>query len=177
MKVNVSSLTQNNFSNHESSESSDDDNLGSSSSDSNDNPVYSTPNSNNPSVSQSIWKVLSPKTRRKTKLSLSMNSEPGLNNQLRKELGINISTEVHSNEVPKSNLNLLIDTFFLQEHITKLCPDKKRTITDPNTGDIVQLQFRMGSLRLLHEQFFLGGIQNFDLGEMITPAPHPNGEP
>ena len=47
------------------------------------------------------------------------------------------------------------DTFFLQEHITKLCPDKKRTITDPNTGDIVQLQFRMGSLRSLHEQFLM----------------------
>ena len=124
----VSALTRKNFSQNidESSESSDDNcNDGSSSDNEEENPVNSTPCRNN-SVLKSIWDVLSPKTRRKTKLSLSMNSDPGLNIRLRKELGINLSTEVHRNEVLQSNLNLLIDTFFLQEHITKLCPDKKR---------------------------------------------------
>ena len=103
LKVKVSDLTRKNFSQNiaEPSESvSDGSSEGSSSDSDEENPVSSTKCRNN-SLSKSIWHVLSPKTKRKTKLSLSMNSDPGLNIQLRKELGINLSNEVHNNEVPQ----------------------------------------------------------------------------
>ena len=155
LKVKVSDLTRKNFSQNidEPSESaSDGSNDGSSIDSDEENPMTSTKCRNN-SLSKSIWHVLSPKTKRKTKLSLSMNSDPGLNIQLRKELGINLINEVHNNEVPQSNLSLLVETFLLQEHITKLCPDKKKDHHHPKyRGNIEQLRFRMGSLWSLHEQ-------------------------
>ena len=66
--------------------------------------------------------------------------------RLLRDVGVNISKEM-------SKLSQSVEDFFLQDHITKLCPDKKRTTTDLTTGKTIQLRFRMGTLNSLHQQF------------------------
>ena len=65
-----------------------------------------------------------------------------------------------------SKLSQSVEDFFLQAHITKLCPDKKRTTTDLTTGKPIQLRFRMGTLKSLHQQCL------YPLVKVTVPSPH-----
>ena len=87
------------------------------------------------------------KNERKSKLSLLSLAQK--ETWLVREVGINIS---RSNlMLAEGSKSLVLDSgvFFPSGS----CPDNKKTATDPNTGDVVQLWYHMGSLRCLHQQF------------------------
>ena len=61
-----------------------------------------------------------------------MNKPVGFSKKIRTELGINI----HKNESLKSKAKSIlcqeVEKFFQRPDITKICPDKKKTVADPN---------------------------------------------
>ena len=73
--------------------------------------------------------------------------------QIREEVGINISKRVEISSSSKSNLSQAVEAFFLEDHITRLCPDKDKCVLDPDSNTLVQLRYRLGPLRCLHNIF------------------------
>ena len=69
---------------------------------------------------------------KKAQLSLSLIDKPtGLISQIREEMGINISKHIEISSLSKSNLSQEVEAFFLEDHITRLCPDKDKCVLDP----------------------------------------------
>ena len=109
------------------------------------------------SAAKAIWDVLTPNTKKKAKLSLrQLESQtlpgPSIHQMIRDEVGINLSNNF-SESSTKSKLCVAIENFFSEDHITKLCPDKKKCVVRPGTFERVQVRYRMGSLRCLHQSF------------------------
>ena len=82
--------------------------------------------------------------------------------QIRQEIGINISKHVEMVSSTKSKLGQAIESFFLQEHVTRVCPDKDKYVIDENTSKEVQLRYRLGPLRSLHQTFCVENIEFSD---------------
>ena len=107
-----------------------------------------------------IYDSLSPPSKKKARFALTIcdNKPDGFDRQIRRDVGVNIGKEMSileksSEKESMSKLSQSVEDFFLQDHITKLCPDKKRTTTDLTTGKTIQLRFRMGTLNSLHQHF------------------------
>ena len=105
-------------------------------------------------IAKSIWNVITPRTKRKAALSLSIAENPvGLAMQIRQEIGINIIKHVEMVSSTKSKLGQATEAFFLQKHVKRVCPDKDKYVIDENTSKLVQLIYRLGHLHSLHQTF------------------------
>ena len=82
-----------------------------------------------------------------------INKPTGLINQIREEVGINISKRFEVSASVKSQLSQAVEEFFLQDHVTRLCPDKDKCILDPDSNTMVQLRYRLGPIRCIQQQF------------------------
>ena len=92
-------------------------------------PESSTPNTNTQQaievaspmlVSSSLWGCLSPSTKKKVKSKPQNEQLPiGMNTQIRKELGINLSINVRENKNSPIVLQKSIEDFFLRDDVTK----------------------------------------------------------
>ena len=93
-------------------------------------------------------------TIKKGRLSLSLTEKPsGLAKQIREEIGVNLNKRMNESSSTKTKLSEAIEAFFVQEHITRVCPDKNKCVLDTYTNKMVQLRYRLGSLRCLHQLF------------------------
>ena len=87
-------------------------------------PESTTPNTNTQQatevaspmlVSSSFWGCLSPSTKKKVKSKLQNEQLPiGMNTQIRKELGINLSINARENNSSSTVLQKSIEDFFLR---------------------------------------------------------------
>ena len=87
-------------------------------------PESTTPNTNTQQatevaspmlVSSSLWGCLSPSTKKKVKSKLQNEQLPiGMNTQIRKELGINLSINARENNSSSTVLQKSIEDFFLR---------------------------------------------------------------
>ena len=99
-------------------------------------PESSTPNTNTQQatevaspmlVSSSLWGCLSPSTKKKVKSKLQNEQLPiGMNTQIRKELGINLSINVRESKSSSTVLQKSIEDFFL-----RVCPETKKVKKTP----------------------------------------------
>jgi len=105
-------------------------------------------------LAKQIYSLLSPGTKQKTKRALSINKPVGFSKKIRTELGINIHKTENLKSTDKSALCKEVEKFFQRPDITKICPDKKKIVTDPSDkSSKVQVQYRMGTLKTLHHKF------------------------
>ena len=81
--------------------------------------------------------------------------DPDLAKQIREEIGINIRKCMNESSSTKSKLSEATEYFFLQEHITRVCPDKNKCVLDMYTNKMVQLRYRLGSLHCRHQLFYM----------------------
>ena len=127
-------------------------------------PESSTPNTNTQQaievaspmlVSSSLWGCLSPSTKKKVKSKLQNEQLPiGMNTQIRKESGINLSINVRENKNSPTVLLKSIEDFFLRDDVTRVCPETKEVKKTPNDPDEeMPLRYRLSSLRSLHKKF------------------------
>ena len=81
-------------------------------------------------VSHSLWKVLSPGAKKKTKPILQCAEiQKGVCQSFRKVLGVNVSNFVQRN-LFMTPLQTKIKEFFEQDS-AKTCPDRKKMVKDP----------------------------------------------
>ena len=71
----------------------------------------------------------------------------GSQRNLRTTFGINLSNHSQPKYTLSSSLRTAIKTFLCQDHISKLCPDKKKNI------DTHQIRYRLNHLSTLHQIF------------------------
>ena len=127
-------------------------------------PESSTPNTNTQQaievaspmlVSSSLWGCLSPSTKKKVKSKLQNEQLPiGMNTQIRKESGINLSINVRENKNSPTVLLKSIEDFFLRDDVTRVCPETKEVKKTPNDPDEeMPLRYRLSSFRSLHKKF------------------------
>ena len=111
-------------------------------------PTESTP------LAKRIRKTLTPRTKSKVCKSLSVAGPSGSSKQYREQIRLNLSKIETVKRKLKSALCLSIEEFFNRTDVTKVCPDKKKVITDPFDPSVkVQIQYRMGYLQTLFEQY------------------------
>ena len=99
-------------------------------------PESSAPNTNTQQVievaspmlaSSCLWGCLSPSTKKKVKSKLQNEQLPiGMNTQIRKELGINLSINIRENKNSPTVLQKSIKDFFLRDDVTRVCPETKK---------------------------------------------------
>ena len=108
-------------------------------------PESSTPNTNTQQaievaspmlVSSSLWGCLSPSTKKKVKSKIQNEQLPiGMNTQIKKESGINLSINVRENKNSPTVLLKSIEYFFLRDDVTRVCPETKKVKKTPNDPD------------------------------------------
>ena len=108
-------------------------------------------------VSQTLWKSMTPTSKKRTKLNLTQQQLPrGVASKMR-GLGLNLSKSIDAMpSTSSSGIEESIHTFFKQDDVTRICPDKKAVITNPeNKEEQMPAHYRLSSLSFLHKKFTL----------------------
>ena len=108
-----------------------------------------TEESSTTGLSKAIWDSLTPRTKRKTKITLCESHIKGVKNVFRKEIGINLSNPFKKplkKNSKKSDLCTKIEDFFEKDHKTVVCPDAKKMLSIPEKkNEKVPARFRLGN--------------------------------
>lgn len=124
-------------------------------------------------VSRSLWNSLSPPSRKRSKTTLEMQEHPvGFNQAVRREIGINLSNKV-SYGSNKSKVAKEIEKFFDQDDVTRICPDKKAVMKNPDDKtEKVPARYRLSSLSFLHKKFVAQTDEQCDYTTFTRHVPY-----
>ena len=107
-------------------------------------------------VSSLLWKSLTPNARRKSKMNLkeSLGELPsGTNSQFR-DIGINLSNPCNSERTEKYSLEEIIVEFLNRDDVSRISPDIKKVVTDPNnSNEKIQVRYLLGYRKTLYYKF------------------------
>ena len=95
-----------------------------------------------------------PRTKKKSKLTMKSNLSSGLINRFRNEVGINLSNPVQTSTQKKSRLELTIEQFFEREDVSRVTPDTRKVATNPDDKlEKKQIRYRLEHLKTIYLKF------------------------
>ncbi|CAF1455795.1 unnamed protein product [Adineta ricciae] len=103
-----------------------------------------------PSPTEILLDNISPSSKKRGILRIKDQKEylpRGSARDFRKKLGVNLSNSNAPKKTTPSILRNAIEQFLLQDHISKLCPDKNKVVGDH------QVRYRLNHLSTLHQTF------------------------
>ena len=104
-------------------------------------------------VNHSLWKVLSLDAKKSQSKLQCAEIQKGVNQSFKKVLEVNLSNAVQC-ILFMTPLQTKIKEFFEWVDVTEACPDRKKTVKDPeDPSNKVAVRYRLATLKNLHDKF------------------------